>query len=340
MSAVPSKDHFRSAYAGQAPWDIPKAQQPFIDATDRIQGSILDAGCGTGETAMWFANHGRQVTGIDFIDVAIERARRKVIERGVWATFLVKDALTLVRWDERFDCVVDSGLFHCFADAERARYVDGLTTVVKPGGRLFLLCFSDQEPGTEGPRRISRQEIDEAFAQGWVVESVELRRVEVRAEYKDVFSEGGPKVWFATIRRDTRAPLIKTVVETVIYGDDLDAMEAFYATVLGLQVLAKEAGRHVFFRVGNAGVFLVFKAEATLRCDTLPRHGARGPVHFALGIESESYEAWRSDLTGKGVAIEREITWPLGGRSMYFRDPAGNLGELATPGIWGTPAGW
>src|SRR6266481_1306356 len=82
-------------------------------------------------------------------------------------TFLVKDALTLKEWAVRFDNVIDSGLFHVFCDEDRKKYVAGLATVLKPGGRLFLMCFSDEEPGTQGPRRVSRKEIESAFAAGW-----------------------------------------------------------------------------------------------------------------------------------------------------------------------------
>ena len=74
--------------------------------------------------------------------------------------------------------------------------------MVKPGGRLFLMCFSDEEPGTEGPRRVSRRELCEAFADGWEVESIQPARCEVHPEFTEVnFSEGGPKVWFAVVRR-------------------------------------------------------------------------------------------------------------------------------------------
>jgi cyclopropane fatty-acyl-phospholipid synthase-like methyltransferase len=120
----------------------------------------------------------------------------------VTATFLVMDALTLKDWSERFDHLIDSGLFHVFSDDDRRRYVDGLASVLKPGGRLFLLCFSDEEPGTQGPRRVSRKEIEVAFAEGWKVESIKPTRFEVRPNLKDfTFSEGGPKAWFAGIRR-------------------------------------------------------------------------------------------------------------------------------------------
>jgi len=98
--------------------------------------------------------------------------------------------------------VIDSGLFHVFSDEDRRRYVEGLTTVLKPGGRLFLLCFSDEEPGTQGPRRVSKTELHAAFAEGRVIESVEPARYEVRPDLKDLqFSEGGPRAWFVVVRR-------------------------------------------------------------------------------------------------------------------------------------------
>jgi catechol 2,3-dioxygenase-like lactoylglutathione lyase family enzyme len=133
---------------------------------------------------------------------------------------------------------------------------------------------------------------------------------------------------------------IKAVVETAIYVDDFQAAETFYRTVLGLPVIGKEPGRHVFFQAGEASVLLAFLAEATLNGDQLPPHGATGPGHFALGIEAESFDGWRKLLQGHGVTIEKEVEWPKGGKSIYFRDPAGNSVELVTPDVWGLPSGW
>ena len=133
---------------------------------------------------------------------------------------------------------------------------------------------------------------------------------------------------------------IKAVVETAIYVDDLQAAESFYQTILGLKVIGKEPGRHVFFQVGEGNVLLAFRAETTLKGDHLPAHGASGPGHFALGIEAEAFDAWRNLLQDHGVTIEKEVEWPRGGKSHYFRDPAGNSVELVTPGVWGLPSGW
>jgi cyclopropane fatty-acyl-phospholipid synthase-like methyltransferase len=202
MNGVPDRNTFETIYAGQAPWDIGKPQKAFIDVADQITGSVLDAGCGTGENALFFAGRGCRVTGIDFVEEAIRRARRKAQERGLSATFLIKDAMTLKDWPEQFDNVIDSGLFHVFSDEDRRRYVEGLATILKPGGRLFLECFSDEEPGTQGPRRVSRRELHDAFAEGWSIESLVPTRLEVRPDFKEItFSEGGPKAWFAVVRR-------------------------------------------------------------------------------------------------------------------------------------------
>jgi catechol-2,3-dioxygenase len=130
------------------------------------------------------------------------------------------------------------------------------------------------------------------------------------------------------------------VVETAIYVDDLGRAEMFYRDVLGLDPIVHEAGRHVFFRVGKEDVLLVFNPETTLKGDELPSHGAHGSGHLAMGIPHDSLDAWRERLRSHRVAIEAEHTWPRGGHSLYFRDPAGNSVELITPGLWGLASGW
>src|SRR5262249_23620647 len=140
---VPDRKMFQEFYAGpRPPWDIDQAQRMFVAVADRITGAVLDAGCGTGEIALYFAGLGRQVTGIDFVAEAIDRAKTKAAERSLKVTFLLKDALTLKDWSERFDNAIDSGLFHVFDDGDRICYVEGLGAILRPGGRLFLGCFS------------------------------------------------------------------------------------------------------------------------------------------------------------------------------------------------------
>src|SRR5262249_29133556 len=173
---------FENFYAGKAPWDIGRQQAQFAAIADRVAGPVLDAGCGTGENALFFAARGLRVTGIDFVEEAIRRARRKAAERGLSLDFLVRDATALAAWAQRFASVIDRGLLHVFSDNDRRRYVEGLARVLVPGGLLFLLSFSNEEPGTEGPRRVSRQELYDAFADGWEFESVKPTHIEVNPD--------------------------------------------------------------------------------------------------------------------------------------------------------------
>jgi cyclopropane fatty-acyl-phospholipid synthase-like methyltransferase len=201
MNGLHNRADFEESYSGEPPWDIGKPQRPFTELSNRVVSPVLDAGCGAGDTALFFAACGCDVTGIDFTKGAIQRARGKAAQQKLDVEFLVKDALTLADWEARFNTILDSGLFHGLSDEDRRCYVHGLAHVLEPDGQLFLMCFSDEEPGNEGPRRVSQQELRAAFAQGWHIESIVAARVEVNPTFTELFSQGGPKAWFATIRR-------------------------------------------------------------------------------------------------------------------------------------------
>jgi catechol 2,3-dioxygenase-like lactoylglutathione lyase family enzyme len=130
-------------------------------------------------------------------------------------------------------------------------------------------------------------------------------------------------------------PPLEGVHEAALYAGDLDAAERFWRR-LGLPLVGRAEGRHVFFRAGR-DLLLVFDAHATSRPGgAVPPHGATGAGHVALTVpDADALEAWRRRLALADVAIEAETTWPTGGRSLYFRDPAGNSIELITRGSWG-----
>jgi catechol 2,3-dioxygenase-like lactoylglutathione lyase family enzyme len=124
------------------------------------------------------------------------------------------------------------------------------------------------------------------------------------------------------------------VLETALYTSDLEVAEAFYTTVMGLELDSKAEGRHLFFRCGR-GMLLVFDPAATSVQGPVPPHGATGPGHVAFSVADGDLEDWAAHLRESNVEIEADIAWPGGGRSLYFRDPGGNSLELTSPRIWG-----
>ena len=117
------------------------------------------------------------------------------LERGLTARFVVGDARDLGTLGEHFDTVLDCGLLHVLEDEDRARYVDALRTVVPPGGRLYLLCFSEHVSGDTGPRRVTQDEIRSSFRDGWRVDAIEAARIVA------TFNADGVPAWRATIYR-------------------------------------------------------------------------------------------------------------------------------------------
>jgi SAM-dependent methyltransferase len=199
------------SYAGRvpAPWDIGRPQPAFVRLARQglLTGQLLDAGCGTGEQTLLAASSGADALGVDVSPLAIERARGKAAARGVPAAaggqmgsarFEVADALSLGDLGQSFDTILDSGLFHVFDDPSRARYVTSLASVLRPGGRLYLMCFSDRQPGTVGPRRVSQDELRAAFSDGWTILAIQADTFEVNRGF---FDGTTTQAWLATVSR-------------------------------------------------------------------------------------------------------------------------------------------
>ena len=235
------------AYAGSVPpaWDLGQPQPAFVRLAEQglLTGTVLDAGCGTGEQTLLAASHGADALGVDVSPLALEIARGKAAARGIPAAtggqvgpaaaggqvgpaaaggqvgpaaaggqvgpaaaggqvgsarFEVADALNLGELGLGFDTIIDSGLFHVFDDESRVRYVTSLASVLRPGGRLYLMCFSDRQPGMFGPRRVSQDELRAAFADGWTIVAIEA---EAFALNREAFGIATAQAWLATVSR-------------------------------------------------------------------------------------------------------------------------------------------
>ena len=124
------------------------------------------------------------------------------------------------------------------------------------------------------------------------------------------------------------------LLETAIYARDLEAARQFYEEILQLPFYSRKENRHVFFKLGN-GMLLIFNPNSTREEGGLmPPHGVEGACHVAFAVPESKLDCWRTRLQQYHIDIEQEITWPGGGRSLYFRDPAGNSVEITTPKIW------
>lgn len=190
-------EDYAGVYDSRPRWDIGRPQPALLDVARRggMDGHVLDVGCGTGEHALMAAEIGHRATGIDTAPRAIEIALDKARRRKLAACFVVCNATALRPLGETFDTVIDSGLFHVLSEDDRASFVEELAAVVPPGGRYHLLCFSDREPGDDGPRRITADEIFRTFSNGWRVESIEATTIDT--------TDGPASVaaWIAAIRR-------------------------------------------------------------------------------------------------------------------------------------------
>jgi ubiquinone/menaquinone biosynthesis C-methylase UbiE len=188
-----------SYHDGPAPWDVGRPQPTVarLALEGRFAGTVLDAGCGTGDNSLLVAALGLPVLGVDVAETALSMAREKAAERGIAAEFEWADALRLELLGRRFDTVLDCGLFHSFDGDERPEYVASLASVTGSDATLYVLCFSDVGPDT-GPHPVSRDELAAPFGpgSGWHVAGIEADRVLTRFH-----DDHGAPAWLATVTR-------------------------------------------------------------------------------------------------------------------------------------------
>jgi SAM-dependent methyltransferase len=157
-SEVPQFD-FDALYRGESPaegvppmttppWDTkaPKENVVGWQTAGLIHGEVLDIGCGLGDNAIYLAQQGHRVTGLDISPTALITAERRASDAGVNVRFAVADATNLEGYTHAFDTVIDSGMFHCLDDAGKRAYAAAQHRATRPGATLLLSCFSDANP--------------------------------------------------------------------------------------------------------------------------------------------------------------------------------------------------
>ncbi|KOU59444.1 SAM-dependent methyltransferase [Streptomyces sp. MMG1533] len=197
-SGGPASIEPEDLYRTRPPWDIGRPQPVFeaLATAGAVRGRVLDVGCGTGEHAVMAAGLGLDATGVDLAANALRAAEDKAQVRGRTVRFLRYDARRLAELGETFDIVLDCGLFHIFSGEDRTTYVEALRSVVPPGGRYFMLGFSDRQPGEYAVvHKLTRAEIEAAFADGWRVDSIEPSTIHITTD------PDGIRAWLVTLTR-------------------------------------------------------------------------------------------------------------------------------------------
>ncbi|GIG92066.1 class I SAM-dependent methyltransferase [Plantactinospora endophytica] len=201
---------FETAYGGRAargsaiaatPWEIGRAQ-PVVEELygfGAFSGHVLDAGCGTGENALFLAAQGHKVTGVDVAPSAVETARRKAAERGLSADFTVADATRSLGDDGSVDTALDCGLLHSLRPEHRAGYLAALHRVCRPEALAHVLCFSDRVrfDFAGGPRLFDEPTVRGVFGPDWAL--VHLETATLTALFPG--GERDLPCWLATARR-------------------------------------------------------------------------------------------------------------------------------------------
>lgn len=188
-------DRFEAAYrSASPPWDIGRPQSAVAEIVKEggLAGRVLDVGAGLGWNARLLAANGRRVIGIDPSAEAVRRASERA--GGPDASFHTSDILRYDGPPGPYDSALDSGVFHIFQDDERPVYAASIRSLLRPGGRLYLICFSEHQAGP-GPRRVTEREIRDVFQDGFELERVRETR------YETLIHAGGARAWLAVLRR-------------------------------------------------------------------------------------------------------------------------------------------
>ena len=191
------EDLYRSADVADLPWYTPVLDSDFNRALKEHLGTggrVLDLGTGPATQAIALAKRGYDVVATDIAPSAIAKAKQAAAREAVRIDFRVDNILESKLPEALADAIVDRGVFHTLDPESRPTYVTVVHRILRPSGFLFLKTFSDKEPGSYGPQRITVKELREAFRPRFDIESI------VDAKFQGTLRPS-PKAWFATMRR-------------------------------------------------------------------------------------------------------------------------------------------
>src|ERR1700760_847209 len=160
---------FRIFYRlGFTPWDgHPIAKNPPHLVEELPAGRALDLGCGTGDSSIYLAKHGWQVTAVDYVKQALDKAEAKARAAGAAINFARADVTQLSHEGvgDNFELIVDNGCLHNMSDVDREAYVREVGAVAAPAARLLITAF--RPGGRFGVRGVEPAEMEQRFAHGW-----------------------------------------------------------------------------------------------------------------------------------------------------------------------------
>jgi SAM-dependent methyltransferase len=184
---VPAFD-FDALYRGESPadgvpaittppWDTKAPKETVVGWQEAglVRGDVLDIGCGLGDNAVYLAQQGHSVTGLDISPTALITAERRAVDAGVAVRFAVADATSLEGYTDAFDTVIDSGMYHCLDDDGKRSYAAAVHRATRPGATLLLSAFSDANAqGQDWPRpMVSEQTLRDSLGDaGWDITSL------------------------------------------------------------------------------------------------------------------------------------------------------------------------
>lgn len=186
---------------GFTPWDghaLPARLRAAVEGpTAMPPRRALDIGCGTGDTSIYLAQHGWDVTAVDFVAAALRKARAKADAAGAHIKWIRGDvtALSTAGVQPEFDLIVDSGCFHGLSDEARDAYVREVTTTAARDARIILAGFA-ANPRRRGPRGVDPTEVQQRFAGRWSLVGHE--------EDRTVSNDVDDPIWVYELRRTSK----------------------------------------------------------------------------------------------------------------------------------------